>query len=54
MNMNTEEKMFIERHDFIFQAFANSNDLINDGLEELNLFEVERDRLIAWQLGVSL
>lgn len=46
--------MFIERPCFIFQVLASFHESINDGLKEFNLVEVEIDRLMAWQLGVSL
>ena len=46
--------MFIEHHDFIFQVLANCNESINDGLVVFNLVEMERDRLMARQLKVSL
>ena len=46
--------MFIERNDFIFEALANHYEALNEGPEEFNLVEEERDRLMAWQLGVSL
>ena len=45
---------FNERHDFIFEALASCHAAINEGPEEFNLVEEERDRLMAWQLGVSL
>ena len=46
--------MFIERPCSIFQILASFHESINDGLEEFKLVEVEIDRLMAWQLGVSL
>ncbi len=46
--------MFIECYDFAFQVLASCYEAINKGLEEFNLVVVERDKLIAWQLGASL
>ena len=35
------EEMFIEHHDFIFEALASYHEAINEGPEEFNLVEVE-------------
>ena len=48
------ERIFIERYDFIFEALASYHEVINQGPEDLNLVEGERNKLMAWQLGVSL
>ena len=48
------EEIFIERYDFIFEELASYYEAINEGPEEFNLVEVERDKLMAWQLDVSL
>ncbi|EHA63542.1 hypothetical protein Syn8016DRAFT_0583 [Synechococcus sp. WH 8016] len=39
--------MFIEHNDFIFAVLASSCEALNRGLEEFNLVEAERDRLMA-------
>ena len=44
--------MFIEHYDLILEALASYYEAINEGPEEFNLVEVERERLMAWQLGV--
>ena len=46
--------MFIEHNDFVFAVFASHCEEFNEGPEEFNLVEEERDRLMAWQPGVSL
>ena len=48
------EEIFIECNDFIFKALASYYEAINEGPEEFCLVEVEIDRLIGWQLGVSI
>ena len=46
--------MFIQPYHFVFEILVSCYEAINKGLEEFNLVFVERDKLIAWQLGASL
>jgi len=46
--------MLIEHINFIFAVLASYCEEFNEGPEEINLVEADRDRLMAWQLGVSL
>ena len=46
--------MFIEHNDFIFVVMASYCEAFKVGPEEINLVEADRDRLMTWQLGVSL
>ncbi len=48
------KEIFIEHYDFTLEGLASYYEQINEGPEEFKLVEVERDKLMAWQMDVSL
>ena len=48
------EEIYIERSGFIFEGLASCYEQINERPDEFKLVEVERDKLMAWQMDVSL
>ena len=54
VSYEVSKEIFIEHYDFILEGLASYYEQINEGPEEFKLVEVERDKLMAWQMDVSL
>jgi len=54
VSYEVSKEIFIEHYDFTLEGLASYYEQINEGPEEFKLVEVERDKLMAWQMDVSL